>query len=53
MRFEESLKIKNIINNHKLFANIINLGSGNVEQLKRTKPWVSKNIFDVFKKTKS
>jgi hypothetical protein len=50
MRFEESLKIQNIIKKHKPFANIINLGSGNVEQLKKTKPWVSKNIFDVFKK---
>jgi len=53
MRFEESLKIKTIINNHKPFANIINLGSGNVEQLKKTKPWVSKNVFDLFKKQKA
>ena len=53
MRFKESLKIKNIINNHKPFANIINLGSGNREQLKKTKPWVSKNVFDLFKKQKA
>ncbi len=53
MRFEESLKIQNIIKKHKPFANIINLGSGNVEQLKKTKPWVSKNVFDIFKKQKA
>ena len=53
IRFEESLKIQNIIKNHKPFANIINLGSGNVEQLKKTKPWVSKNVFDLFKKQKA
>ena len=53
MRFEESLKIQNIIKKHKPFANIINLGSGNVEQLKKTKPWVSKNVFDLFKKQKT
>lgn len=52
MRFEESLK-KNIINNHKPFANIINLGSGSVEQLKKTKAWASKNVFDLFKKQKA
>ena len=53
MRFEESLKIQNIIKKHKPFANIINLGSGNVEQLKKTKPWVSKNVFEIFKKQKA
>jgi hypothetical protein len=53
VRFEESLKIQNIIKKHKPFANIINLGSGNVEQLKKTKPWVSKNVFDIFKKQKA
>ena len=53
MRFEESLKIQNIIKKHKPFANIINLGSGNVEQLKKTKPWVSKNVFDLLKKQKA
>ena len=46
MRFEESLKIQSIIKKHCTFKNIINLGSGNVEQLKKTKPWVSKNVFD-------
>ena len=46
MRFEESLKIQNIIKKNKPFANIINLGSCNVEQLKKTKPWVSNNLFD-------
>lgn len=50
MRLEESLKIQDIIKKYRLFNNIINLGSGNVEQLRKTKPWVSKNIFDVFKK---
>ena len=53
MRFEESLTIQDIIKKHSAFNNIINLGSGNVEQLKKTKPWVSKNVFDLFKKTKS
>ena len=53
MRLEESLKIQSIIKKHKPFANIINLGSGNVEQLKKTKPWVSKNVFDLFKKQKA
>jgi hypothetical protein len=53
MRFEESLKIQSIIKKHCTFKNIINLGSGNVEQLKKTKPWVSKNVFDVFKKQKA
>jgi hypothetical protein len=53
MRFQESLKIQNIIKKQKPFANIINLGSGNVEQLKKMKPWVSKNVFDIFKKQKA
>ena len=53
MRFEESLKIQGIIKKHTPFKNIINLGSGNVEQLKKTKPWVSKNVFDLFKKQKA
>jgi hypothetical protein len=53
MRFEESLKIQGIIKKHNPFKNIINLGSGNVEQLKKTKPWVSKNVFDLFKKQKA
>ena len=53
MRFQESLKIQSIIKNHNAFKNIINLGSGNVEQLKKTKPWVSKNVFDLFKKQKA
>ena len=38
MRLEESLKIQSIIKKHAPFKNIINLGSGNVEQLKKTKP---------------
>lgn len=53
MRFEESLTVQDIIKKHSAFNNIINLGSGNVEQFKKTKPWVSKNVFDLFKKTKS
>ena len=53
MRFEESLTIQDIIKKHSAFNNIINLGSGNVEQLKKTKPWVSKNVFDLFKKQKA
>jgi hypothetical protein len=53
MRFQESLKMQGIIKNHNAFKNIINLGSGNVEQLKKTKPWVSKNVFDLFKKQKA
>ena len=32
MRFEESLKIHSIIKKHNPIKNIINLGSGNVEQ---------------------
>jgi hypothetical protein len=50
MRLEESLSIKKIIkeyyknNNHFNYA--INLGSGNIEGLKKTKPWVHKNIFN-------
>ena len=53
MRFEESLTIKDIIKKHSAFKNIINLGSGNIEQLKKTKPWVSKNVFDLLKKQKA
>jgi hypothetical protein len=52
MRLEESLKIQNIIKKHRAYKNIINLGSGNVEQLMKTKPWVSKNVFDLLKKQK-
>ena len=50
MRLEESLKIKSIIekyyrnNNH--FNYVINLGSGNIKDLKKTKPWVHRNVFD-------
>lgn len=53
MRLEESLKIQNIIKKHRAYKNIINLGSGNVEQLMKTKPWVSKNVFDLLKKQKA
>jgi hypothetical protein len=53
MRYKEALKIQSIIKKHKPFNNIIYLGSGNVEQLKKTKPWVSKNVFDQFKKQKA
>ena len=53
MRFEESLKIQNIIKKRRAYRNIINLGSGNVEQLMKTKPWVSKNVFDLLKKQKA
>ena len=53
MRLEESLKIKNIIKKHRAYKNIINLGSGNVEQLMKTKPWVSKNVFDLLKKQRA
>ena len=53
MRFEESLKIQNIIKKRRVYRNIINLGSGNVEQLMKTKPWVSKNVFDLLKKQKA
>ena len=57
MRIEESLKVRKLIKkfyeNKKPFNFIINLGSGNVKQLKKTKPWVSKNVFDLFKKQKA
>ena len=53
MRFEEALKIQNIIKKRSAYRNIINLGSGNVEQLMKTKPWVSKNVFDLLKKQKA
>ena len=52
MRLQESIKIKKILDKQKPFANIINLGSGNVEELKKTKLWVSKNVFDLFNKQK-
>ncbi len=51
MRLEESLSIKKIIkeyyknNNH--FNYVINLGSGNIEGLKKTKPWVHENVFNM------
>ena len=57
MRLEESIFINNVLKKyytqHKHLKYIINLGSGNVEQLKKTKPWVSKNVFDLFKKQKA
>ena len=53
MRFEEALKIQKIIKKRSAYRNIINLGSGNVEQLMKTKPWVSKNVFDLLKKQKA
>ena len=53
MRFEESLKIQNLIKKRRAYKNIINLGSGNVEQLMKTKPWVSKNVFYLLKKQKA
>jgi hypothetical protein len=49
MRFEESLIVKKIINNNYLerkFKTAVNLGSGNVKQLLKIKPWVHENIFD-------
>ena len=48
MRFEEALEIGKIIKKYNAFNNIINLGSGNVEQLNRAKPWVSEHVFDLF-----
>jgi hypothetical protein len=57
MRIEESLKIKQILEIHykknKYFKYVINLGSGNIEQLEKAKPWVSKNVFDPLKKTQA
>jgi hypothetical protein len=57
MRLEESLRIQIIIKKyyakHKNFNTIINLGSGNIEHLEKTKPWVSKNVFNLFKKSKA
>jgi hypothetical protein len=53
MRFEEALKIGKIIKKYNAFNNIINLGSGNVEQLNRTKPWVSEHVFDLFEKSQA
>jgi len=54
MRLEESIFINKILKKyykqHKHLKYIINLGSGNVEQLKKNKPWVSKNVFDTFKR---
>jgi len=52
MRYEESLEIKKIIKKYNTYNNIINLGSGNVERLKKTKPWISKNVYEYFKKLK-
>jgi len=53
MRFEEALKIRKIIKKYNAFNNIINLGSGNVEQLNRAKPWVSEYVFDLFEKSQA
>ena len=53
MRFEEALKIGKIIKKYNAFNNIINLGSGNVEQLNRAKPWVSEHVFDLFEKSQA
>ena len=57
MRLEESIFINNILKKyykqHKHLKYVINLGSGNVEQLKKTKPWVSKYVFDTFKRQKA
>jgi hypothetical protein len=57
MRLEESLKIKHILEIHykrnKSFKYVINLGSGNIEQLEKAKPWVSKNVFAPLKKTRA
>jgi hypothetical protein len=53
MRFDEALKIGNIIKKYNVFNNIINLGSGNVEELNIAKPWVSKHVFDLFEKSKA
>jgi len=53
MRFEEALKKGNIRKKYKAFNNIINLGSGNAEQLNRNKPWVSMHVFNLFEKSKA
>jgi hypothetical protein len=53
MRFEEALKIGKIIKKYNAFNNIINLGSGNVEQLNKAKPWVSEHVFDLFEKSQA
>ena len=48
MREAESEVIKSIIGKHHQSLNFkvaINLGSGNVEQLRQLKPWVEKNLY--------
>jgi hypothetical protein len=51
MRLEESLAIKKIISKDmNNFDIAINLGSGNVNDLNRNKPWIEKNVFFRFKK---
>ena len=55
MRLQESLKIQSLLKTygkkHKSFDHVINLGSGNIERLKKTKPWVSQNVFNPLEKS--
>lgn len=48
MRLEESVAIKEILDKHQsgndIFKIVINLGSGDVQRLVRTKPWVNENV---------
>lgn len=53
MRLEESLAIKNILeqkqaNQRHSFATVLNLGSGDISKLKKSKPWVFDNVFNPF-----
>jgi hypothetical protein len=56
MRKEEALKIKEIkekfYKKNKIFKNIINLGSSNIQELTLKKPW-SQTIFELYKNTDS
>jgi len=56
MRKEEALKIKEIkekfYKKNKIFKNIINLGSSNIQELAVKKPW-SQTIFELYKNTSS
>lgn len=49
MRLEESAVIKDILGRHQgvsPFKTVINLGSGDVHHLIRSKPWVRDNVFE-------
>jgi len=54
MRLQESIFIGNVLKNYhadqKKFEYVINLGSGNVKQLRQNKPWINEYVFAYLKK---